>query len=106
MVFTQLNLVSIHTWTISYNNSPVHYLANFPTDHFYMDLYNNDDHRAVICVGQGAWEQPDTTRRLDEIFKSKGIKTWVDFWGFDVNHDWPWWHKQVAYYVPYLLGQK
>ena len=28
---------------------------------------------------------------------------WVDFWGHDVNHDWPWWHKQVAYFMPKLL---
>jgi len=30
----------------------------------------------------------------------------VDFWGWDVAHDWDWWYKQVAYFVPYLLDQE
>lgn len=87
-----------------YQNSPVHYLANMSDGHPYIDLYNRG--RSVICVGQGAWEQPETTRRLDEIFHQKGINTWVDYWGHDVNHDWPWWYKQVVHYLPWLLYQR
>ncbi len=86
-----------------YLNSPVHYLADMPPDHPYIPEYNR--HRGIICVGQGAWEQPETTRRLDEIFREKGIEVWVDFWGYDVNHDWPWWYKQVDYFAPHLLGE-
>lgn len=88
---------------VVYLNSPVHYLANLPADHPFIREYNR--HRGVICVGQGAWEQPETTRRVHELCKEKGIDLWVDFWGYDVNHDWPWWHKQVEYFVPWLLGQ-
>ena len=64
-------------------------------------MYNAQ--KSVICVGQGAWEIPDSTRHLDAILKSKGIQTWVDYWGWDCCHDWDWWYKQVAYFVPYLL---
>lgn len=85
-----------------YNNSPVHYIANMPADHPYVQRYNNN--RGVICVGQGAWEQTDTTLRLKELFREKGINIWVDIWGHDVNHDWPWWHKMVPYFLPYVLG--
>ena len=84
-----------------YANSPVHSLANLPADHPYIEKFNRN--KGIICVGQGAWEMPDTTRRLAQIFHEKGINVWVDFWGYDVNHDWPWWHKQVAYFVPKLL---
>lgn len=84
-----------------YNNSPVHFLPNMPKDHPYIAQYNSK--RAVICVGQGPWEMVDETRRLDAILKDKGINVWVDYWGTDVAHDWPWWHKQVPYFVPYLL---
>ena len=84
-----------------YNNSPVHYLANMPTDHEYIELYNLK--KAVICVGQGAWEQPETTKRLKEIFEEKGINVWVDLWGYDCAHDWDWWYKQVVYFLPHLL---
>lgn len=86
-----------------YYNSPVHFLPNMLADHPYIGRYNRN--KGIICVGQGAWEQPDTTRRLAQVCREKGIDIWVDFWGYDVNHDWPWWHKQVAYFVPYLLGE-
>jgi esterase/lipase superfamily enzyme len=86
---------------VVYRNSPVHYLANMPLDHPYIERYNRN--RGIICVGQGAWEEPATTRRIQELCQEKGIHLWVDFWGYDVNHDWPWWHKQVAYFVPFLL---
>ena len=90
-----------------YQNSPIHYLANLPNDHFYIPMYNSGNGgRAVICVGQGAWEIPDTTRQMANILQSKGIHTWVDFWGYDCNHDWDWWYKQVSYFVPWLLHQK
>ena len=88
---------------VVYANSPVDYMANLPRDHHYVDLYNRQ--RAVICVGQGAWEEPETTFRLKSIFQEKGINIWVDAWGYDVNHDGPWWHKQVPYFMPYLQGK-
>ena len=86
---------------VTYNNSPVHYLSNMPPHHPYIEKYNRNN--GIICVGQGAWEVPDTTRRLAEIFWEKGITVWVDFWGYDCAHDWDWWHKQVVYFVPKLL---
>ena len=87
---------------VVYQNSPVDYMANFPTNHPYMDLYRS--RKAVICCGQGAWEQPDTTRQLKQIFEQKGIPVWVDLWGYDVKHDWDWRYQQVVYYMPYILG--
>ena len=54
-------------------------------------------------MGQGSWEQPDTTLRLKQLFEEKGIHLWVDVWGHDVFHDWEWWYKQVIYFLPKLL---
>ena len=85
-----------------YQNSPVHYMENLPPDHPYVEKLNRG--QGIICVGTGAWEEPQTTFRLKELFAQKGINIWVDIWGEDVNHDWPWWYKQVAYFVPKLLG--
>ncbi|MCI6888146.1 MAG: alpha/beta hydrolase-fold protein [Lachnospiraceae bacterium] len=84
-----------------YANSPVHYMANLPADHPYVEMFNA--RKAVICVGQGSWEMPDSTRQLDAITSSKGIHVWFDYWGYDCVHDWPWWYKQVVYFLPYLL---
>ena len=87
-----------------YNNSPVHFLANMPTDHPYINLYNQK--RIAVCVGQGAWEDIGrrTSAQIRDIFAQKGINGWVDFWGYDVNHDWPWWRVQIRYFLPWLLG--
>lgn len=87
-----------------YLNSPVHYMENLPEDHPYVQMYN--ERRGIICVGQGAWEQPDTTYQLRDIFWRKGIDIWVDVWGYDCCHDWDWWYKQVTYFAPFLLGQR
>ena len=89
---------------VVYRNSPVHYLGDMPNDHPFIQLYNQK--KGVICVGQGAWEIPDTTRQMADICFRKDIHVWVDFWGWDVSHDWDWWYKQTAYFMPYLLDQK
>ena len=47
-----------------------------------------------------------TLRTLSSVLSEKGIHAWTDFWGYDVNHDWPWWKKQIRYFLPYLLGEK
>lgn len=86
-----------------YMNSPERYLPNMPKDHPYIDIYNQK--KIIICVGQGAWEDEGvrTLRHLQGVFADKGINAWCDFWGYDVNHDWPWWFKQMRYFIPILL---
>ncbi|HIT34740.1 MAG TPA: esterase family protein [Candidatus Faecousia intestinigallinarum] len=86
-----------------YQNTPVEYLSNMPWDHPYISMYN--ERKILIVVGQGAWEEPllSSTRWLDSVMRNKGIHAQVDYWGYDVNHDWPWWYKMVEHYVPQLL---
>ena len=84
-----------------YNNSPVHYMPNMSDDHPYIEKYNSG--KGIVCVGTGAWEIPESAIALKNVFEQKGIGIWVDIWGNDVNHDWPWWHKMVEYFVPKLL---
>lgn len=84
-----------------YRNSPADNLRNLPNDHPFIAEYNR--HKAVVCTGQGAWEEAWSTREIDRLFSERGIHAWFDYWGYDVNHDWPWWHKQAAYFLPYLL---
>lgn len=89
-----------------YNNSPVDFLANMPADHPYIQQYNQKP--IILCVGQGRWEDEGrrTTAMMRDICNSKGIHIWADFWGYDVDHDWCWWKKQIVYFLPYLLGEK
>ena len=89
-----------------YQNSPCDFLENMPWDHPYIRMYN--ERRIIICVGQGAWEDQlkAGTARLRDVLARKGIHAWIDFWGPDVNHDWPWWYKQTAYYLPFIMGEQ
>ena len=89
---------------ILYNNCPVFYLPNMPQDHPYMQMYN--ERQILIVVGRGRWEEPlvESTDRLNHVLRSKGINATIDYWGHDVDHDWPWWFKMVEHYLPHLLG--
>ena len=87
---------------LTYANSPVDYLRNMPEDHPWMQLYRQ--RRIVICIGQGRWEVEtlESTRQLDTVLSEKHIPAWIDYWGFDCDHDWPWWHKQMPYFMSHL----
>lgn len=83
-----------------YFNTPLAYLPNLD-DPWYLDQYRQS--RIIVVVGQGAWEDDmlADTLALKHILEQKGIPHWIDIWGHDVNHDWPWWHKML----PHFLGK-
>lgn len=88
---------------IVYLNSPLWYLPNL-TDPYYLDELRKK--RIILCVGQGDWEEPmlTQTRQMERILREKGIPAWVDVWGHDVHHDWPWWKRQLWYFLERELG--
>ena len=85
-----------------YANSPVDYIEGMPYDHPYVEMYRN--RQIIVCCGRGAWENPmqEDSQRMKELFEHKNIPAWVDFWGSDVCHDWPWWKKQLPYYLNFV----
>ena len=88
---------------VLYRSAPLRFLPNMPADHPYIDLYNARS--MVFCVGQGAYEDEGrrTLSLLRDIFREKGVNACVDFWGYDVNHDWPWWFRQMRHFLPQVL---
>jgi esterase/lipase superfamily enzyme len=84
-----------------YLNSPLHFLPNLD-DPWYLDRYRRS--HIVVCVGQGAWEDAmlADARALQRILAEKNVPAWIDFWGHDVNHDWPWWRQQLPYHLSHL----
>ena len=85
-----------------YFNSPLLYLSNLE-DPWYLDQYRRSD--IVICAGQGAWEDAMNAdiEELRRILERKAVPAWIDLWGQDVSHDWPWWRKQLPYFLRKLL---
>jgi esterase/lipase superfamily enzyme len=84
-----------------YFNTPLAYLPDL-NDRWYLDQYRQS--HIIVAVGQGAWEDEmlDDTRTLEHILAQKNIPHWVDIWGGDVNHDWPWWHRMLPYFLDKL----
>lgn len=84
-----------------YANSPLHFLRDLPEER----LAPYRAGRIILCVGQGAWEGDllDSTRRMDALLREREIPAWVDYWGFDVSHDWCWWQKQLPYFMGTVL---
>lgn len=84
-----------------YYNSPVSYLSRLD-DQWFLDCYRK--RTIIVCVGQGAWEHEaiEDTRALDAILREKSVPAWIDYWGYDVNHDWPWWYRQMNHFLGQL----
>lgn len=91
---------------LTYANSPITFIGGMPNDHPWIDQYNRRN--IIICVGQGRWEDEllESTRRLDTVLCQKGVKAWIDYWGTDVDHDWPWWRAQLPYFLQKVLENK
>lgn len=89
-----------------YANSPVDYINGMANDHPYVDLYRQ--RQIIIVCGRGDWEHPmqEDAARMKELFQYKDIPAWVDFWGDDVAHDWPWWLKQFPYYLGFVVSSE
>jgi len=79
-----------------YYNSPLSYIPHL-NDGWFLNLIKNS--RIVILCGQGKWEKESIrdTLSLKKAFEDKGIPAWVELWGHDSDHDWPWWKKQMPY---------
>jgi esterase/lipase superfamily enzyme len=85
-----------------YFNSPLLYLENME-DPWYLEKYRCS--KIVICSGQGDWEEAMLAdiHKLRDILERKNVPARIDLWGHDVNHDWPWWRKQLPYFLGELL---
>ena len=84
---------------VFYNN-PVWYLREMQDHGTLEQLRRNQIH---ILTGQGAYEAPHAGKRLSDVLWSKGVPNNLDMWGHDVNHDWPWWRKQLPYFLEQVL---
>ena len=81
-------------------NNPAWYLPGLGGDNL---LKLQTACKILILTGQGAYEAPDASRYLSKVLHSKAIPHFLDVWGHDVAHDWPWWRKMLPYAID-LMG--
>jgi len=79
-----------------YFNNPAWYLPKL--EGHYLQLLQTAC-KIHILTGQGAYEAPDASRRLSDLLHRKAIPHFLDVWGTDVDHDWPWWRKMLPYSI-------
>lgn len=80
-----------------YFNDPLMYLPNLHDEGILRQMRQN---LAMICHGQGAWEDwQEEARALVGHLRAREVPVLHDPWGHDVNHDWPWWKKQVIHFA-------
>ncbi len=84
-----------------YFNSPLLYLPGLE-DPWYLERIRAA--KLAFVVGQGAWEDDmlADTRAMEAVLRAKGIPAVVDYWGHDVDHDWPWWRRMLPHYLERL----
>jgi esterase/lipase superfamily enzyme len=58
--------------------------------------------RILLVSGRGAYEAPQASQQLSDLLRAKDIRHVMDYWGEDVNHDWPWWRRMLPHYLDRL----
>ena len=86
----------------AYFANPTHYVPNLGGDH--LDWLRSRFF-GILVDGQGAWETHPTgalpsTRHMAHLLAEKGLNHELQLWGHDVSHDWHWWQRQIAEYLP------
>lgn len=83
-------------------NSPLDYLQD-PISPAHRRAY--EAARLVFCAGEGDGEEEmlEDTEALDDVLEEQGIHAWVDIWGEESTHDWPWWRQQITYFMDHIL---
>jgi len=85
-----------------YFNNPMEYVTHMHGDAL-ADVckYTN----ILLLCGQGLWEDTclASTKEFWWLLGQKGIPNYMDLWGHDVAHDWPWWVRQNAHVMNALI---
>jgi esterase/lipase superfamily enzyme len=59
----------------------------------------------LVC-GQGNWENRcvESTTAFWKVLSERQVPNYMDLWGHDVAHDWPWWRKQIVYFMSHIVN--
>jgi esterase/lipase superfamily enzyme len=85
-----------------YFNNPITHIRGL-TEGTTLDMLRSGSN-VHILTGRGKYEAPHASQRLSRLLGEKGIPHNLDMWGFDVDHDWPWWRRMLDHYIAERLG--
>lgn len=82
-----------------YFNDPLAFVPNL--EGAALERVRRQTHLTLV-VGQGPFENSCTpeTLELGSWLGRKGVPSHVGLWGRDSRHDYSWWRRQVAHYLP------
>lgn len=78
-----------------YFNCPPDFLPGM-SDEWYLNLYRNRT-RFVLATGERDICLA-ANQQLGAIMAQKQIPRWLDIWGNETGHDWPWWQQMAVKY--------
>jgi esterase/lipase superfamily enzyme len=84
-----------------YFNDPLAFVPNL--EGAALERVRQQTHLTLV-VGQGPFENnclPETVE-LGSWLHKKGVPSHLGVWGHDSRHDYTWWRRQVAHYLPQL----
>ena len=79
-----------------YFHNPVDYMANLTDPWFLEQLGSCEIH---LATGSGPYEQSSHSYQMAAILAQKGIPHYLDDWGPQGGHDWPYWKNQMREYL-------
>ena len=79
-----------------YFHNPVDYMANL-TDPWFLEQLATCEIR--LATGSGPYEQSSHSYQMAAILAQKGIPHYLDDWGPQGGHDWPYWKHQMREYL-------
>jgi esterase/lipase superfamily enzyme len=87
----------------AYQNNPCGYLSQMSPEHEYIHKYNQS--QIILVCGQGAWENECKAdlAKLADLLYHKGIHANIQFWGYDIPHDWSSWEREIQVYLPQMV---
>jgi esterase/lipase superfamily enzyme len=62
-------------------------------------LHQLDGCEIRLVTGSGPWEDSRHTYAFASVLAGKGIRHYVDDWGWKGGHDWPYWKEMIREYL-------
>ena len=85
-----------------YDSSPLDFVKDLEGKH--LELLKQ--RFVLLAHGEGDYEEPEQSWKVERVLGPKGIPNRVDAWGKEWRHDWVTWRRMLPQFLGELLPQK